>query len=691
MLAGDRDAIPPIWPEFSKILAQARGLGEFEAPRLVNLIEAVGNAAGNDPTYNALIEEVAGFVGERTGEAEGALVLLKRAQRLDFDNHFEMIRLLGKAARKLTKKEYAEKLIEALQLLSLAYRSAGLLWASRATCIFAAASIAIEGEADSQIDVAIVPTMEFMAWIALQLRHLPDFLEAIQLLNGCLKALPLAEESKELLKDRLLTFDMALGSYFLNFQPNELRQVEGLPDMLEALGLSTARFALLYALGYEDQLRTDGSLPSGEPREAVQEMVKKLASQPVTDDVRGPLITNRPGHHRLQSTVMGMTVEVVFEGTTTATLVAEAVLASIEACFATGFELRIHPHTERYKIVLVEDAGAPAPSFEIDPLKPTAKLVWPKDLRLTSFERSADTIRFLTEASLFTMVASCVWHGGKELIERLACDEAVFDRVTMISLTANSYHRLFSRDLASLDKWNELVRKTYALRDDRPTIVREKVDDPDEDNEQTGPKMETWWKSGNHRDIQTRSVIDYNLWNKAGWKGTLYASYGPDVPPVVGLLFTDRDAARSIFERWRERFGHVDRKDEIYLSIVRDVSDANPAHYNVLISSSLDPSEARKPGGAMVLSRFNRMQPETDTNLRRFLADYEKAGVYLLMPAVIERGKPQLLSDITILKRNLVVKSARDVGLHDIEQCCLGQKADEHFAKSDVEPSIIPS
>lgn len=689
MLAGDRDAIPPIWPEFSKILAQARGLGEFEATRLVHLIEAVGNTACNDPAYNVLIEEVADFVSERTGEAEGALVLLKRAQKLDFDNHFEMIRLLGKAARKLTKKEYAEKLIEALQLLSLAYRSAGLLWASRATCIFAAASIAIEGEADSQIDVAIVPTIELMAWIALEQRHLPDFLEAIQLLAGCLKALPLSEESQELLKDRLRTFDMALGSYFLNFHPNELRQVEGLPNILEALGLFTARFALLYALGYEDHLRADGSLPPGESEETVQAMVKRLASQPVAVDIRGPLITNRPGHHRLQSTVMGMTVEVVVEGTSTATLVAEAVLASIEACFATAFELRIYPHTECYEIVLVEDPVTTSPSFEIDPLKPTARLVWPKDLPVASFERSTDTIRFLTQASLLTMVASCVWHGGEELIERLAGDEAVFDRVTMISVTANSYHRLFSRYLSSLDDWSELIQTTYALHDDRPAIAREKLGDPDGDDEKIEREMEDWWKRGNHRDFQMRSVIDYNLWNKAGWTGTLYASYGPQVPPAVGLVFTDREAARSIFERWRERFGNVDRKDEIYLSIVRDVSVANPAHYNVLITSSPAPSEARKPGGAMVLSRFNRMQPDTDTNLRRFLADYEKAGVYLLMPAVIEGGKPRLLSDIAILKRNLVLKSAKDVGLHDIEQCCLGRKADEHFAKSDVESSVV--
>lgn len=686
MLAGDRDAFPPIWPEFSKILLQARGLAEFEATRLIKLIEVVGNVAGSDPAYNVLIEEVANFVSERTGEAEGALVLLKRAKKLDFDNHFEMIRLLGKAARQLTKKEYAEKLIEALQLLSLAYRNAGLLWASRATSIFAAASIAIEGEADSQIDVSIVPTIEIMAWTALQLRHLPDFLEAIQLLNGCLRGLPLAEESKELLKDRLMTFDTALGSHFLNFQPEELPQVEGLPDILEGLGLFTARFALLYSLGYEDLLRTDGSLPAGEPRESVQAMVKRLASQPVTDDIRGPLITNRPGHRRLQSTVMGMTVEVVFEGTTTATFVAEAALASIEACFATAFELRIHPHTERYEIVLVEDAEAAAPSFEIDSLKPTAKLVWPRGRPLTSYQRSADTIRFLTQAALLTMIASCVWHGGMELIERLAGDEAIFDRVATIAITMNSYHRLFTRDLSSLDDWSELIHTTYALRDDRPAIAREKLSDPDEDDENIERQAEGWWKIGNHRNVQMRSVIDYNLWNAAGWKGTLYASYGPRVPPVVGLLFTDREAARSIFERWRERFGQVDRKDEIYLSIVRDVSDANPAHYNVLISSSLDPSEARKPGGAMVLSRFNRMQPDTDTNLRQFLADYNKGGVYLLMPAIMQGRKPQLLSDLSILKRNLVVKSARDVGPHDIEHCCLGEKADKHFAHTDVEP-----
>jgi hypothetical protein len=685
MLASDRSALASIWPEFSRILAQARGLGEFEASRLVNLVEVVGNAAGNDPAYNTLIEEVSDFVCERTGEAEGALVLLKRAQKLGFDNHFEMIRLLGKAARLLTKKEYAEKLIEALQLLSLAYRSAGLFWAARATSIFGAASIVIEGEADSTLDVAIVPTLQFMAWTALELRHLPDFLAAIQLLNGCLKTLPLDEASQQRLKEKLNTFDMAFGSYILNFQSDELRQVEGLPDILEALGLFTARLALLYTLGYEDVLRTEGSLPSGESDGTVKAVLKELASQPVTNDVRGPLITNRPERRRLQATVMGMTVEVVFEGTASATLVAEAVLASIEACFATAFQLRIHPHTERYEINLIEDAAATSPLFEVDPLKPIARLIWPKGLLMTTIKRSDDATRFLTKTSLLTMAASCVWHGDRELIDRLAADEAVFDRVTMISITANSYHRLFSRDLSSLDDRPELIRTTYTLRNDRPKIAREELSEPGKDKFK--PQLEDWEKSGNHRDIQVRSVIDYNLWNAAGWKGTLYANYGPRVPPIIGLMFANREAGRQIFERWRERFGNIDRNDEIYLSIVKGVSDANPAHYNVLVTSRLDPSETRKPAGAMVLSRFNRMTPDSDKNLNVFLADYKQAGVYLLMPAVKEGGEPQLLSDVAILKRNLTVKLAKEVGPHDIEQCCLSQEADKHFGKPTSDPS----
>lgn len=215
------------------------------------MIEVFGNVAGKDPGYTRLVDEVAAFVSERTSEGQGALVLLTRAEQLDFDDRFEMIRLLGRAAHQLTKKEYAGALIEAMRLLSLAYRSAGLLWAARASCIFAIASIFIEAEEDSDLPASVVPTLMLLGWITVELRHLPDAFEAIRLVRGCVARLPLDDASKERAAKRLQEFDLVLGSQILNFTPAELKQAGGLPDVLDRLGLHQSRTSLLYALGYE--------------------------------------------------------------------------------------------------------------------------------------------------------------------------------------------------------------------------------------------------------------------------------------------------------------------------------------------------------------------------------------------------------------------------------------------------------
>ncbi len=36
-------------------------------------------------------------------------------------------------------------------------------------------------------------------------------------------------------------------------------------------------------------------------------------------------------------------------------------------------------------------------------------------------------------------------------------------------------------------------------------------------------------------------------------------------PPFIAIMFKDRDAAVKIFERWRERFGTVDKEEEIHV------------------------------------------------------------------------------------------------------------------------------
>ncbi|WP_323824895.1 hypothetical protein, partial [Pseudomonas aeruginosa] len=87
----------------------------------------------------AVAERLADFVAKRTSDAQGALILLRQALNLDDDEQCERIRLLGRAAVRLAKREHAEQLIEAHQHLAIAYRSADLLWAARSSILMAAA------------------------------------------------------------------------------------------------------------------------------------------------------------------------------------------------------------------------------------------------------------------------------------------------------------------------------------------------------------------------------------------------------------------------------------------------------------------------------------------------------------------------------------------------------------------------
>jgi hypothetical protein len=92
--------------------------------------------------------------------------------------------------------------------------SAGLLWATRASCILAAASLVIQGEEGHQLPPVLVVTMKVWAWTALELFHLPDCLQAIQLMNGCIASMPLTEEEKAKVQSEIQELDIALGCYF---------------------------------------------------------------------------------------------------------------------------------------------------------------------------------------------------------------------------------------------------------------------------------------------------------------------------------------------------------------------------------------------------------------------------------------------------------------------------------------------
>lgn len=674
VIDGKHDGFTDIWRDFAAILEKASGLGEFKADRLVSIVEIAGQIAGNDPAYNDLVERVAEFVANRKSEAEGALILLKRAQKLDFSDNLDMIRFLGKAAIGLTKKEYYDHLIDALQLLMLAYRSAGMLWAARASCIFLAASLVIEGEVESLLPVSFVPTMSIWAWLALELRHLPDFLFAIQLLNGALATLPLADDTKTKVRDDIRQLDAALGSLFLNLDETDLRKLAKVPDVLDALGLFTARSALLFILGHADVLLADGSIPLTESDEEVNRFFSMLASQPVAKDLRGPITLNAESPHTLSTSILGMTIEINIEGSPQSILVAEAVLGSLEAFFATAIEKRVIPHTEKLRINLIESDQILKPSFVINRMDMIGVLMWPRALAPTSYEQQEDVQKILAEVSGHVLITSCVAENIETLFKNLYEDEAVHHRMTMVALGSNSYHRVASKYASRIDDWQETVKKSYELLTIRPTLTLVKFKDENvvETNDREG-RRDKPPELKDHRALSVRSVIDVHAWDQARWRGTLYAQFSSPQPPCVALIFENEEGARKIFQHWRERFGTHDENDEISLSIIRNLPQQNKHHYCILITSKHPEDENPKPNRMIVMAtRSMVMEPESDINLERFLESYGHFKTFFLLPALLnDTGTPKLIFDLAILKNNLIVKLAANVREHDIEAIAL--------------------
>jgi hypothetical protein len=670
----DREALRAVWREFSSILATAEGMGEFSAQRLIKMVEVSGAIAGNDADYNELVEKLADFVAKRTSEVQAALILLTRAQQLGFSDKFDMIRLLGKAAAKLTKKEYNEQLIEAQQLLTIAYRSAGLLWAARATCAFVAASIVIEGEEDSQLPVGFVPTMKLWAWIALELGLLPDLLLALQLLNGALVGLPLDEESQARVKKDIFELDLSLGCRLLNASDDELRELQSLPDLLEALGLFMSRTALLYTLGHQDRLREDGSLPAEQSDEEAARQLSMLASQPVGKQIADRLLLNAGSQQSAKATILGMTVEVTSETTEEALMVAQTVLGALEAFFATVIERRVMPHTERFSI-RIKEVEASSPSFDVDVMNMAATLAWPRGLSPGSFPQQEMVQRFLREVTGKVLAAAFIIDDVKGLVESLYVDEAVQGRMAMIVAACTSYHRIAGRNVSRLADWQDRMRTTFPLRLPRPTLTQIEFPEANDDEEDevdgqggSGPPP----KPNNHRKLGIRSVIDVHAWDRANWRGAGYFQFRPDYPPALGLLFENREGATSIFARWRERFGQVDGREDIHISIIRDIFPDRPLHYAIQISSRLpEPEEFETNQPFVVATRMLVMEATTDTHLETFLAAYRQIGAYYLLPGIWGGSEPDIIGEVNIIKRQLTVISASDVSEHDIENVAL--------------------
>lgn len=674
LLAGDRSQLPKIWEDFGAIVDRAKGLGEFNFDTLVKFVEVTGQIAGNEAAYNALVEKCAAAVGERKSQGEAALMYLRRAEKLNFDDNFDMIRWLSRAAVGLSKQEFSDDLIRATYRLAVAYKSAGLLWAARASCSMAMATLGVQADRDGAIPIEFVPTAKLWAWLSLELWHLPDALHSIQLMNGLLSGLPLSEDSTERLKQDLLELDIALGSLLLNLPAADLARLDNVPDVLGSLELHMARTALLYALGHVETLRAENAISPSETEESLATLIAQLKSQHVAEDVSVRLVLNEDCPETLASTILGMRVTVDYESADLIP-VAETILGVLEAFFATSIQ-ELAPHTEVYRIVLQRSHTVARPQVSTDPHEMATTVRWPHDLVMGDFDRGEETREGLVALAGHVLGTSCPSRNMDDFLHRMFRDEAASHRIEIVVAAPNSFSRVNRTPYARLSDWDKYNPRAFKLLETRPSVeaaARSPAPVPPETSEDDG--MST--RPRTHKRLGVRSVIDVPTWEKASWRGCGYLQMGPDLPPLMAFLFEHREAGRKIFERWRERFGEKDAGEEITLAIIRNLPDQNPHHYVLQITSNvsagmLDPSRA-----FTMTSRSKEMTPANSENLDRFLKAYAHFGVYAIIPGIMPTAPgatPDFDFDLAIEKRALSVKDAKDIVDGDPEVMALATR-----------------
>ncbi|QQS16380.1 MAG: tetratricopeptide repeat protein [Neisseriales bacterium] len=573
LLDNNREKLVDIWNNYSTLLEKAEGLGEYGAERLVKMIEIAGCITSNDPTYNRLIEKVANFISKRKSEAEGSLVLLRRAQKLNVDsNNFEVIRLLGKAALGLTKREYSNSLIQTLQLLVLAYHYSGLFWAARASCTFLAASFIVKSEENGQLPIDFISTIKTLAWIALRLCHIPDFLFAVQTLRKALTTTQWNIDVKQQIRKSIQDLDEELGGLLLNLNETELSKLESLPDILNALELSTAQSALLYMLGHTNNT--------------------SLANHFAEKNIHIPLILNVDGPQIFSTIIFGVNIEIIIDGNAQSIIIAESVLSSLEAFFATSIEQRIAPHTEKLKLFVVESAAISKPFFEIRKLDMSGTINWPINFSLSNLENQEEIHKFWIEISNDVLVTCFIAENLEYFTKQLYDDDVVQNRMKMVAFNSVSYDRISAKSISRISDWQNYIQRIYKLRSPCPTFKTTppiKNDDHKSQNENKKLCMQH-----HHQAYKIESIINVHCWDQAKWRGTSYHYY-LDSFPYISFIFSDEKSGRRIFVDWQKQFGKIDKNDAISLSIIRQPPKRNQHHYCVKYPQNSLKMETFKP------------------------------------------------------------------------------------------------
>lgn len=674
------DPLKDIWVSFTNVIKRAEGLGTFPFKGIADALTQIGEFIADSDEFDSLFEAITDALAARSGEGEAATKNVQRAyQKLAKGLPYDAIRWFGRAVTLLIKEEYEDDLINALMGAGFAFEEVGLPWAARNYTLAAVSQEFSAFKRYGSIGALRASVLSRHFDTEFKLGRVPHILGAHELEMSVRDAQARTDGQRRHLDKVQEAHMMQIASLLLQTPIDKLDDIAQLPDALERLALPMSRTALLYLMGNEDILRTEGWIPEQETPEGAETFMRDLrdygvkADYPAPDFALGETVT-------LSSNVLGCRIELACANNLVSIGIGEAVLGSLEALLATSLNHRILPQVDhlQLRVTPFDTVGlCPVLTFADVEGEPIGTIRHRMVMEYRTKEDALSFPHWMRDAVLEIFLRFAAPQDAETWGKALFEDERALDRALTFSNVPMMLGNLHGdRAQLSLTDWIDPSDPTYEVKRTEawppapaPEVIKSFGNT--QRGEGLAPKELRDAAKNKHSKTRWISPIDMQKWDKARWNGTLFMRSPPGrdmPPPMLGLAFENPSAAKDIFKSWRKRYGDDDVKDDLKITIVRGISRDSPTAYAVMVSQNPDNVPISEGNIVGFISRINRMYPNSTGNLDQFLADYARHGRYVLIPAHLPNklARPEPIFDLPIGKHNLTVINAWEIATNDM-------------------------
>jgi hypothetical protein len=328
---GNGQRLAEVLDEYLDCFRAARGLLTYPLLRFMEAIEGVGKHFCILPNYLKFQEEVQQLVAERCGMTEaGGRQLNYGIDLLSNNRAREAIIQISQARFKLAHEETLLESGRASLALGVAYGTLDHLWAAR-VCFLEAAQIALysiktmRNNPKRGYDCVIR-----LAWTELRLGRIAPFLAWCNFAHGLAHQVAIAGQETSGISEELERQDGCLACLFLKLSKESATELLNIEVTLEAMGLQSARLALLFAADAKQTIEKELSIGPDE----VEHMIQSWKEQPAYDQLNHGLVKQNGRFSIIEIIILGVKYRIRCENSIGPQIYAETILGMIESAFA---------------------------------------------------------------------------------------------------------------------------------------------------------------------------------------------------------------------------------------------------------------------------------------------------------------------------------------------------------------------